>query len=505
MRPGGLRVLRLARGPSTLVSDHGRRGRRTGVLAGRPHPAPREGTSLLDVFARMLRDARFDTDDPMVGLEVELNLVDDAGDPAPEHRGARADRRPRLRDRARPVQPRDQRATGQAARGRADHVRETLRSSLNDAEQKSSEVGAHMVMIGILPTLAEGDLSLTASPPTRAKAAQRADHVRARAGHLHLDRFPRELVTTADSIVPEAACTSTQFHVQTSPDQFAAYWNASQAIAPGRVALAPPRPPAREGPLGRDPDPALRAGDRHPQRAARGGGRPAEARSRRALGRLAPRTVRGARARLPGPVPAPEAMTRPPRSRPGGYHLCPSCAATTARSAAGTVRSPTRGGVPHLRIEHRSSRRAHRRRPDRERRLLFRPGPRPRRERAAAVVADVVLGRRENFHVAAEHGIDSPGLLAGRRARSASPSWCCASCCRWPDEGLADLGRPRRGGRPAASRSSSGRCLAGVNGAEWFARRMHARSDLDRYDALRTTLEEYREHMHTNNPVHTWD
>ncbi len=36
----------------------------------------------LDVFARMLREARFDTDDPMTGLEVELNLVDEAGDPA---------------------------------------------------------------------------------------------------------------------------------------------------------------------------------------------------------------------------------------------------------------------------------------------------------------------------------------------------------------------------------------------------------------------------------------
>ena len=36
----------------------------------------------LDVFARMLREARFDTDDPMTGLEVELNLVDDQGDPA---------------------------------------------------------------------------------------------------------------------------------------------------------------------------------------------------------------------------------------------------------------------------------------------------------------------------------------------------------------------------------------------------------------------------------------
>ena len=31
----------------------------------------------LDVFARMLREARFDTDDPMTGLEVELNLVDE--------------------------------------------------------------------------------------------------------------------------------------------------------------------------------------------------------------------------------------------------------------------------------------------------------------------------------------------------------------------------------------------------------------------------------------------
>ena len=45
------------------------------------------------------------------------------------------------------------------------------------------------------------------------------------------------LSTTADSIVPEAACTSTQFHVQTSPDSFAAYWNASQAIAAIQLAL----------------------------------------------------------------------------------------------------------------------------------------------------------------------------------------------------------------------------------------------------------------------------
>ena len=35
----------------------------------------------LDVFERMLSEERFHTDDPMTGLEVELNLVDDGGDP----------------------------------------------------------------------------------------------------------------------------------------------------------------------------------------------------------------------------------------------------------------------------------------------------------------------------------------------------------------------------------------------------------------------------------------
>ena len=36
----------------------------------------------LDVFARMLRESRFEADNPMTGLEIELNLVDDVGAPA---------------------------------------------------------------------------------------------------------------------------------------------------------------------------------------------------------------------------------------------------------------------------------------------------------------------------------------------------------------------------------------------------------------------------------------
>src|ERR1700748_3284559 len=35
----------------------------------------------LDVFERMLSEHKFHTDDPMTGLEVELNLVDDKGAP----------------------------------------------------------------------------------------------------------------------------------------------------------------------------------------------------------------------------------------------------------------------------------------------------------------------------------------------------------------------------------------------------------------------------------------
>ena len=41
----------------------------------------------------------------------------------------------------------------------------------------------------------------------------------------------------SDTIMPEAACTSTQVHLQVSPDDFAGYWNAAQAIAGIQVAV----------------------------------------------------------------------------------------------------------------------------------------------------------------------------------------------------------------------------------------------------------------------------
>jgi hypothetical protein len=49
------------------------------------------------------------------------------------------------------------------------------------------------------------------------------------------------------------------------------------------------------------------------------------------------------------------------------------------------------------------------------------------------------------------------------------------------------------------------RCVDQVNGASWQAAAFHRLYDrLDRQDALREMTVRYREHMHSNEPVHTW-
>jgi len=53
------------------------------------------------------------------------------------------------------------------------------------------------------------------------------------------------------------------------------------------------------------------------------------------------------------------------------------------------------------------------------------------------------------------------------------------------------------------------RCKLHTNGAEWQAKTFHdideSEQHLDRRDALRAMLRRYIEHMHTNEPVHTWE
>ena len=114
-----------------------------------------------------------------------------------------------------------------------------IRASLNAADGKARDVGSRLVMVGILPTLGEQDVHEgTLSANTRYKVlneqifAARGEDLR-----IAIDGA-EQLLTHAGSITPEAACTSVQLHVQVSPDQFANYWNAAQAIAGAQVALA---------------------------------------------------------------------------------------------------------------------------------------------------------------------------------------------------------------------------------------------------------------------------
>ncbi|MEU4623835.1 glutamate--cysteine ligase [Actinoplanes sp. NPDC023801] len=193
----------------------------------------------LDVFATMLREARFEFERPLTGMEIELNLIDDHGDPAmrnAEVLGAIAD-------------PDFQTELGQfnieinlpPRRLAGDDFAELergLRSSLNQAERRARAAGAHMVTIGILPTLRREHLTgeaLTVNPRYQLLNEQ-IFAARGEDLDIRIDGVDRLAVTT-DTIAPEAACTSTQFHLQVSPAQFAAYWNASQITAGIQVAL----------------------------------------------------------------------------------------------------------------------------------------------------------------------------------------------------------------------------------------------------------------------------
>lgn len=108
----------------------------------------------LDVFARMLRESRFDVEKPMTGLEVELNLVDDACDPAMKNAEvleaiADPDFVTELGRFNLEINVKPRRLPG----GGLASFETAVRNSLNAAEDKACEVGAHMVIVGILPTL----------------------------------------------------------------------------------------------------------------------------------------------------------------------------------------------------------------------------------------------------------------------------------------------------------------------------------------------------------------
>src|SRR5215470_13322199 len=168
----------------------------------------------LDVFDRMLREKVFADHESLVGQEIELNLVDEDGWPSMRNADV-------LAAIANPawatelgqfnieinVPPR--RLDGDALAG----LEQEIRADLNAADAKARSSGSRRVM-------------------NEQIFAARGEDIR-----IAIDGA-EQLLTHADSITPEAACTSVQLHLQVSPEQFASYWNAAQAICGVQVALA---------------------------------------------------------------------------------------------------------------------------------------------------------------------------------------------------------------------------------------------------------------------------
>jgi hypothetical protein len=199
----------------------------------------RKLTDCLRSLERMLIDARFQTGPPTTGLEIEFSLVDDDESPTfsnAEVLDAIAD--PDFQNELGRFNIETNVPPRQIAGEGFGEMEAQLRASLNQAEARAAKVGAHMVTVGILPTVTERHLhrdSLSGNPRYHVLSEE---IVALRGGRVEIDiEGVESLHTTADSIAPEAACTSNQLHLLVSPEEFAPSWNAAQAIAGMQVAL----------------------------------------------------------------------------------------------------------------------------------------------------------------------------------------------------------------------------------------------------------------------------
>ncbi len=193
----------------------------------------------LDVFETMLSTSSFEFGRPLTGMEIECNLVDDTYQPAMRNDDVLAS----IADPAYQtelgayniefnVPPRP--LPGHAAFDLANDVR----ASLNAAETKANKAGAHIVMIGILPTLMPEHLETNWMSDSVRYQALNDSIFTARGEDIVIDiEGPERLRCDAATIAPESACTSMQLHLQVSPGDFANNWNAAQVLAGPQLAL----------------------------------------------------------------------------------------------------------------------------------------------------------------------------------------------------------------------------------------------------------------------------
>jgi gamma-glutamyl:cysteine ligase YbdK (ATP-grasp superfamily) len=464
----------------------------------------------LDVFARMLRESRFDSERPMTGIEVELNLVDEACDPA--MRNAEA-----LEAIADPafvtelgqfnleinIPPRRLSEDGMSG------YEANVRDSLNAAEEKAASIGAHMIQVGILPTLQLSHMkadTLSANPRYRLLN----DQIFAARGEdleIAIEGVDR-LRITADSIIPEAACTSMQLHTQVSAEDFPKYWNASQAVAGIQLAVGANSPFLFGRELWAETRIALfeQATDTRSDELKAQGVRPRVWFGERwitSIFDLFEENVRYFPALLPivddeDPIAMLDGGDTPTL---GELRLHNGTIYRWNRPVYDVVR-----GVPHLRVENR----------------VLPSGPSVVDMMANAafyfgLVKSLAEDDRpiwsqmsfsaaeENFHAGARDGIAAQVYWPGVGAVPAAELVVRRLLPR-AIEGLDSWGLDPAE-RDRLMTIVEQRCLTGRNGATWQSETFHRLFDagaIDRFDALRAVVGQYAAHMHENTPVHEW-
>ncbi|MER8236896.1 glutamate--cysteine ligase [Streptomyces sp. NPDC101490] len=466
-------------------------------------------------LARLLAEKRFDRPRNLMGVEIELNLAGPDGLPRMLNgpvleKIASSDFQTELGMFNLEVNIAPHQLGGRVF----DRLAEEIGTGIGYADRKAAELDAGVVMIGILPTLTQDDLV-----PGNLSAADRYtllnDQILAARGEdFTLDIHGVErLLCTSESIVPEAACTSVQLHLQVTPARFASVWNAAQAVSGIQIALGANAPFVFGREVWRESRPPLfqQATDTRPPELQAQGVRPRTWFGERwvdSVYDLFEENLRYFPALLPLCDEEDPLLLLDRGEVPQLHELV---------LHNGTVyrwNRPVYGwvdGVPHLRVENRVL-------PagptvtDVIANAAFYYGlvrsladdPRPVWKRLAFEDAEA------NFDTACRHGIEAE--VRWPRAGRAGGVTTLPAVRLVLDEllPLAAAGLDAWHIEPADRDFYLGvieqRCLRRVNGASWQADTFHLALDsgLDRAAALAATTRRYRTLMHAGEPVHTW-
>jgi len=464
----------------------------------------------LDVFETMLAHSRFEADRPLTGMEIECNLVDADYQPAMSNRyvlDAIGD-------------PAYQNELGayniefnvppRPLRGHTGFELEAeVRASLNDAENKAGAGGAHIVMIGILPTLMPEHLNEGWMSESTRYAALNDSIFSARGEDIPINiAGPEPLSWRAASIAPESACTSMQLHLQLAPADFAAHWNAAQVLAGPQLALGANSPYFFGHQLWSETRIELfaQSTDTRPEELKIQGVRPRVWFGERWIGSVVDLFKENIRY---FPSLLAEVSDEDPVAELAAGHI-PKL--SELRLHNGTVYRWNRpvyavvDGRPHLRLENR----------------VLPAGPTVIDMLAnssfyygalhSLAAADQPLwttmnfaAAQANFLHAAQHGMDS-GLHWPVLGEVTPARLVLDTLLPMADDGLRVLGVDTKV-RDRFLGVIEGRAKSGRNGAHWQVSTVRALQDggMTRPRALAEMLRRYCEHMHANEPVHTWD